>query len=429
MQFCIMDFLGLDNQYIWHPFTQVKNSSLPVNIIRGEGAWLIAGNQERYLDGTASWWVNAHGHAHPYIAKKIYEQAVNLEHVIFAGFTHPPAIELAVRLISLLPGKQQRIFYSDNGSTSVEVALKMAIQYFYNLGKKKHRIIAFRNSYHGDTLGAMSAAERNAFNLPFEPFLFEVEFIPAPEKGMEAASLKSMVDLFSACDDVAAFIFEPLVQGASGMRMHDANTLSDLIGLCRQKGVITIADEVFTGFFRTGKMFASEYPENKPDIICLSKALTGGFLPLGVTAVPEFIFQAFASDDNRKTFFHGHSYTANPIACSAALASLDLFQQNECIDRIKMISEANIRFAEEIRDHPLISEIRVLGTIIALNIRTSWEEGYLNPVAGEITQWFLRRNIYLRPLGNVIYCTPPYCISQEELNIIFDGIRDFLNEK
>ena len=421
-----MNWSQRDQAVIWHPFTQAQTAAEPIAIVRAEGIWLYAEDGKRYLDGTSSWWVNAHGHAHPYIAEQIHKQASKLEHIIFAGFTHDPAILLAEKLIRLLPGEQARIFYSDNGSTSVEVALKMALQYHHNRGQNRRKIISFTNAYHGDTFGAMSVGARNAFNAPFEPLLFEVLSFHPPEKGKEESCLAHMEKLL-ADEQIAAFIFEPLVQGANGMRMHDSETLGRLIELCRSKGVITIADEVFTGFYRTGKRFACNHLSVQPDIMCLSKTLTGGTLPLGVTAAPEFIYEAFLSDDKYKTFFHGHSFTANPIACRAALASLELFDKPACLENIQRIVEAHAQFADEIKGNQSIEEIRILGTILAIELKTVDERGYMNPISEQITKHFLNNGIYLRPLGNVIYCTPPYIINEKELQLIYDAIRQFLN--
>lgn len=413
-----------DNKVIWHPFTQVAEGQVPIAVVSAEGCWLTADDGKKYLDGTASWWVNAHGHAHPYIAQKIYEQASKLEHIIFAGFTHEPAIELAERVIAMLPGNQSRIFYSDNGSTSVEVALKMTLQYFHNKGEKRNKFIAFRNAYHGDTFGAMSVAERNAFSAPFNDLLFDVEFIDAPEhKGNQS---EEQLEALLNAGNVAGFIFEPLVQGANGMRMHSDQRLGKMIEMCRNYDVLTIADEVFTGFYRTGKPFACSHLSAQPDIMCLSKTLTGGTLPLGITAAPEFIYEAFISGDKRKTFFHGHSFTANPIACSAALASLDLLEKKECLEQISMISAMHADFKIGIEHHSAIMEVRHLGTILAIELKTSQERGYLNPAAAEITHYFLSKGIYLRPLGNVIYVTPPYVIKMQELQLIYEAIRQFL---
>jgi adenosylmethionine-8-amino-7-oxononanoate aminotransferase len=422
-----MNLSQRDKAVIWHPFTQAQTAKDPIAIVKAEGIWLYAEDGQRYLDGTSSWWVNAHGHCHPFIAEQVAQQAAQLEHIIFAGFTHEPAISLAEQLLAVLPGNQSRIFYSDNGSTSVEVALKMSLQFHFNKGDERSKIIAFSNAYHGDTFGAMSVGARNAFNAPFGKLLFEVMHVDAPEQGNEERCIEQFRSILKH-EKPAAFIFEPLVQGANGMRMHSANVLSELIALCREHGVLTIADEVFTGFYRTGKRFACDHLTHLPDIMCLSKTLTGGTLPLGVTAAPEFVYDAFLSNDKYKTFFHGHSFTANPIACRAALASLELLQKPECLNYIQQIVLAHQQFADEIKGHPRISEIRILGTIIAIELKTDAERGYMNPVSENITEFFLERNIYLRPLGNVIYCTPPYSITESELKLVYNAIRDYLEQ-
>ena len=421
-----MSLRDRDQHVIWHPFTQVSEARLPIAIESASGCWLYAADGTKYLDGTSSWWVNAHGHSHPYIAQKIFEQASKLEHIIFAGFTHEPAIELAERVIAMLPGDQQRVFYSDNGSTSVEVAIKMTLQYFHNRNEDRNTFVAFRNAYHGDTFGAMSVAERNAFSAPFNDLLFDVDFIDAPEN-TQSNSEQQLLDCIQS-GKVAGFIVEPLVQGANGMRMHSPERLSKLIKLCRDHGVLTIADEVFTGFYRTGKPFACSHLSVQPDIMCLSKTLTGGTLPLGITAAPEFIYEAFISGDKSKTFFHGHSFTANPISCAAALASLDLFDEKDKRENIAFIVQQQAEFKSELEGHPALFEVRHLGTILAIELNTIHERGYMNPAAAEITDFFLKKSIYLRPLGNVIYVTPPFIINKEELQLIYEAIRQFLKE-
>jgi len=367
-----------------------------------------------------------HGHCHPYLTKKISEQLQTLEHAIFSGFTHEPAVQLAERLLKRLPVNQSKIFYSDNGSTAVEVALKMAFQYWSNRSISKTKIIAFENGYHGDTFGGMSVGARNAFNLPFSKLLFDVIHIPVPVKGKEQETLNALNDALKH-DDIAAFIFEPLVQGAGGMVMYSAEALDELIKTCRDKKVITIADEVMTGFGRTGKFFANDHLKHKADIICLSKGLTGGVMPLGVTSCAEFIYDAFLSDDKMKTFFHGHSYTANPTACSAALASMDLFDKPEAFENIKRIEQQHQLFLQKIRSHKALIDVRQLGTIIAFEVKTNDKTHYLNSLSETISEFFISRGIILRPLGNVLYVLPPYCISNEELQIIYNAIEAFLN--
>ncbi len=416
-----------DQNAVWHPFTQLKTSPLPIAVVKGEGAYFYDGEGKRYIDGIASWWVNIHGHCHPYLTKKISEQLHTLEHTLFSGFTHEPAVRLAERLLERLPVNQSKIFYSDNGSTAVEVALKMAFQYWSNQSIQKTKVIAFENGYHGDTFGGMSVGARNAFNLPFAELLFDVIHIPVPLKGKEQDTLNAMQTALQR-DDIASFIFEPLVQGAGGMVMYSASVLDELIEQCRAKNVITIADEVMTGFGRTGDFFASDFLEQKPDIICMSKGITGGVMPLGATACAQFIYDAFLSEDKMKTFFHGHSYTANPTACSAALASLDLFDLPETLDNIRRIGQQHNLFLQKIKSHKALIEVRQLGTIIAFEIKTSERTHYLNSLAEHISDFFISRGIILRPLGNVLYILPPYCISNEDLEYIYNAVEEFLNE-
>lgn len=415
-----------DKNAVWHPFTQLKNAPLPVAIVKGEGAYFFDESGKRYIDGIASWWVNVHGHCHPYLTKKISEQLQTLEHTLFSGFTHEPAVQLAERLLKRLPANQSKIFYSDNGSTAVEVALKMAFQYWSNQSIHKTKVIAFENGYHGDTFGGMSVGARNAFNLPFSKLLFDVIHIPVPVKDREQETLDALQSALQR-DDIASFIFEPLVQGAGGMVMYSPEVLDELIKRCRDKNVITIADEVMTGFGRTGKFFASEYLEQKPDIICMSKGLTGGVMPLGSTACAQFIYDEFLSDDKMKTFYHGHSYTANPTACSAALASMDLFDKPEAFDNIKRIEQQHHLFLQKIRSHKALIDVRQLGTIIAFEIKTSEQTNYLNSLAEHISEFFISRGIILRPLGNIMYILPPYCISNNDLEYIYNATEEFLN--
>lgn len=410
------DLVMRDQLVVWHPFTPQKYSPVPVPIEKGDGAYLIDTNGKRYLDAISSWWVTVHGHAHPYIAQKLYEQALKIEQVIFAGFTHEPAVQLAERLIPILPGNFSKIFYSDNGSTSTEVALKMSLQFWWNKGiTKRKKILALRDSYHGDTFGAMSVSERSVFTRAFQDHLFEVIFINNIEE-------TDQIEL--PWDEIAAFIYEPLIQGAGGMKFYSKESLNKFLSTCKSHNVICIADEVMTGFGRTGKMFASEYCELKPDIICLSKGLTGGSLPLGVTACTDEIHQAFVDEDKLKTFFHGHSFTANPLACAAALASLDLFQKNQTLEHISQIGEwhskyRNILMNSEIT--PSIKNFRHLGTIVAFE----WEDpksSYLNNISAGVTTSMLKEGIFLRPLGNTVYIMPIYCIQEEEIAIIYEKL-------
>ena len=415
-----------DKNSIWHPFTHLKNAPLPIAIVKGEGVYFYDENGNRYIDGIASWWVNIHGHCHPYLTKKVQEQLQTLEHTLFSGFTHEPAVQLAERLLKRLPTNQSKIFYSDNGSTAVEVALKMAFQYWSNLSIPKTKVIAFENGYHGDTFGGMSVGARNAFNQPFSNLLFDVTYIQVPIKGKEQETLNALKSALQQ-DNLASFIFEPLVQGAGGMVMYAPEILDELIKQCRDKNVITIADEVMTGFGRTGKFFASDYLQQKPDIICMSKGLTGGVMPLGATACAQFIYDAFLSDAKTKTFFHGHSYTANPTACSAALASLDLFDQPETFENIERIKQQHDLSLQKIKSHKTLIDVRQIGTIIAFEIKTTESTHYLNSLAESISDFFISRGIILRPLGNLLYVLPPYCISNDDLKYIYNSIEEFLN--
>ncbi len=447
-----------DQRVIWHPYTQHKNMVSPIPIVKGGGALLFDEKGNSYIDAISSWWVTIHGHAHPYIAEKIHEQARKLDHVIFTGFTHEPAVNLAERLLALLPGNFSKIFYSDNGSTAVEVAIKMAIQWNKNQGPKskvqnpmlkeqgtrdkgqgihsglptsdsrlRTKILAFKNAYHGDTFGAMSVSGRSVFTLPFRDYLFDVIFIdtPTPEN---IADLISVV--LQHADALACFIYEPLLQGAGGMIMYNASLLDRLLAVVKENNIVCIADEVLTGFGRTGKLFAGGYLQQAPDIICLSKGLTGGTMALGATACTQRIFDAFVDDDKTKTFFHGHSFTANPIACAASLASLDLLEKEDCMQRIENIVQRNKQFVSQLVTQHSASgtkNVRQLGTIVAFEINTGKDE-YLNNISATVTSQALQKGIYLRPLGNTIYIMPPYCVTDEQLSCIYAFLLELICE-
>ncbi|MEP7278049.1 MAG: aspartate aminotransferase family protein [Bacteroidota bacterium] len=443
-----MNLQERDRAVIWHPFTPFKHSPDPIPIVKGEGSILTGETGNHYIDAISSWWVNLHGHAHPYIAEKIFQQAKTLEQVIFAGFTHAPAILLAERLLPKLPGPFSKIFYSDNGSTATEVAIKMALQYWWNTeivyeqpltglqkdpgfrqpradGKKpRNKILAFNNSYHGDTFGAMSVSDRSVFTRAFQDKLFNVIFIDTP--------ISENIDVLLKCieqnaSSIAAFIYEPLVQGAGGMKMYAPALLNKILQTAKKHDILCIADEVMTGFGRTGRLFASEYCEEKPDIICLSKGLTGGTMALGATAVTATVVEAFITDDKIKTFFHGHSFTANPLACTAALASLDLLEASTCRENIQAISAMNTAFAGRLKkqNHALVKNIRQLGTILAFEMEQG-EDGYLNDIATRITATALQKGVYLRPLGNTVYIMPPYCITEQQLQQTYTAIEEII---
>jgi adenosylmethionine-8-amino-7-oxononanoate aminotransferase len=415
-----------DRRVIWHPYTQHKDLLPPIPVLQGKGSLLFDEMGKSYIDAISSWWVNIHGHSHPYIAERLYQQALRLEHVIFTGFTHEPAVQLAERLLPLLPGDFSRIFYSDNGSTAVEVAIKMAIQYWRNKGVPsaagasaqggRSRILAFHHSYHGDTFGAMSVSERSLFTAPFSDYLFEVTFVDTPTPDNIDALRMMIRDQGS---ELACFIYEPLLQAAGGMRIYDAALLNQLLEEARGQGILCIADEVLTGFGRTGSLFAGERLNQKADIICLSKGLTGGTMALGVTAATEHIFEAFLSDDRRLTLFHGHSFTANPLACTAALASLDLLLEPDCISNIHRVAVKHAAFLNSICSQPIVRNARALGTVLAFELNTGRDE-YINAIGPAITRNALDAGVYLRPLGNTVYFMPPYCITEKEMDQVYE---------
>jgi len=396
-----MSLLDRDKAILWHPYTQALTAPAPLPIVRAEGVWLYTEDGRRVLDGISSWWVNIHGHSHPKLKAALAKQAGELEHVVFAGCTHRPAVELAERLVDILPAGLTRVFYSDNGSTAVEVALKLAIQYWINRGEPQRKtIVTLHNAYHGDTVGAMSASEDSVFTSAFSNLLFPVERVT------DLDDMERCLQTHS----VAAVMIEPMLQGAGGMIVWPAEFVAGVRRLCDQYGALMIADEVLTGFGRTGKMFACEHAEIAPDIICLSKGLTAGYLPLGVTATTTAVYDAFLSDDRTKTFFHGHSYTANPLACAVAIASLDLFREEATLSRVTRL-ELQLRAGFE----PLraVGDVRVIGGVAAVELMSN-KSGYLDQIGQRLAAAFLARGLLLRPLGNVVYFMPPYCISESE---------------
>ncbi|MFN1219226.1 adenosylmethionine--8-amino-7-oxononanoate transaminase [Chryseobacterium kwangjuense] len=413
-----------DKAVNWHPYTQMKTAGDPVSIVKGKGVYLFDDEGEKYIDAVSSWWVTLHGHAHPYIAERVFQQLNTLEQVIFAGFTHEPAVQLSENLLKLLPRNQKKVFYSDNGSTAVEAALKMCIQYAYNLGQEKTKIVAFKEAYHGDTFGAMSVSGRSVWTKPFGSMLFEVVFIDTPN----AENLERLkIQLEDLAEETACFIYEPLVQGAAGMLMYEAEHLDELMKFCRNKEILMIQDEVFTGFGRTGKLFAANHLTEMPDIMCFSKGLTGGTMPMGITTCSQEIFNAFLSDDKYKTLFHGHSFTANPLACTAALASMELLLQEETLSAIDRIGRQHSDFKKVLEVHPNVGEVRQTGTILAFEYKTDQNTSYFNETGKILYDEFLQRGIIMRPLGNIMYLVPPYCITSEELDFIYQHILEVLN--
>ncbi|CAL1519551.1 adenosylmethionine--8-amino-7-oxononanoate transaminase [Chitinophaga sp. MM2321] len=416
-----------DLSVIWHPYTQMQTAPAPIAIVRGEGACLYDEDGQEYIDATSSWWVNIHGHAHPHIAQQLAAQALQLQHCIFAGYTHPPAVNLAERLLEILPTQQRRVFYSDNGSTAVEVALKMALQYWDNKGQPKRKILAFKNAYHGDTFGAMSVSGRSVFTRVFDDFLFEVHFLDLPSPENISQIIADIAAQQPA--QIAAFIFEPLLQGAGGMVMYDATAFDELLQYCVSENILLIADEVMTGFGRTGKNFAMEYVSTQPDMICLSKGLTGGSMALGITTCTHQIYEAFLSTDKLKTLFHGHSFTANPLACSVALASMDLFTDPACAQQRTRIHTRHQQFLPELQQATIIKNPRLLGTVLAFEIITDNVDGYTNKLGDQLHHFFKEKRIMLRPLGNTLYILPPYCITDAQLEKVYASIREFISTR
>ena len=420
-----MNLSERDKLYNWHPYTQHKTAANFPAIVKGEGALLWDENGTEYIDAIASWWVNPYGHSNKVIADAIYKQLTTLEHVLFGGFTHDKAVLLAEKLMTILPKNQKKLFYSDNGSTAVEVALKCALQFNYNKGIKKTKIIAFEDAFHGDTFGAMASSGITFFTEAFKGSLLEVIRIPVPTNGNEERSLKALQNLV-ATNEFAAFIFEPLVQGAAGMVMYSPEVLDKMIAICNQNKVFTIADEVMTGFGKTGKTFAADYLDNKPDMMCLSKALTGGTIPMAITTFIQEIFDGFYDDDTNKAFFHGHTFTANPTGCAAALASINLLQTAAMQDNIARINQLHLAFESKIKLHPKVKTTRVLGVIFALEIKTENEESYYGTMRNKLYNFFIENGIILRPVGNIVYILPPYIITDSQLKKVYATIEKAL---
>lgn len=416
-----------DKQYVWHPFTQVKTAGQPIEVIAAKGAKLIASDGKEYIDINSSWWVNVHGHGVVEIGDAIKKQFDALDHVIFADVTHPVAVELAEKMVNKLGEPFSKVFFSDNGSTAVEIALKMAIQYWFNKKVSKSKIMAMDGAYHGDTFGAMSVGERGYFNVPFEPYFFDVDFIDFPD-GTNEEHILQQAELLFRSGEFAALILEPLIQGSSGMRIYSVDFLEKLVYSAKRNDVLVIFDEVMTGFGRTGEMFAFNHTKVVPDLVCLSKGLTGGILPLGLTVATEEIFEGFLFDEKAKGFLHGHSYTGNPLSCAAALASLTLFEKVETWENIKRLTEKNIRFAEELKKQTGISGVRTFGTILAFDIDTEETSGYFANVRDRVYKFMLEKGVLLRPLGNCVYVNPPYCISNDDLDQVYNAVLSFVKE-
>jgi adenosylmethionine---8-amino-7-oxononanoate aminotransferase len=416
-----LNVAGADGRYIWHPYTQHLGAAPAIEVTSASGAFIHTADGRDIFDAISSWWVTLHGHSHPAIAAAVSRQALALDQVIFTSFTHEPAALLARDLVAVLPDGLNRIFFSDDGSTAVEVALKMALQYHANRGKPRPLIVALENAYHGDTFGAMSVSGRGTFTDPFSTLLFDVRRLPDPTVDDTIAAFDDLLERHGS--EIAAVIVEPLLMGAGGMRMYSPHILSSLQARAHDNGILFIADEVLTGFGRTGQLFACERASIEPDIMCLSKGLTGGTLPLGATAATDEIFDAFLSEDRRRTLFHGHSYTANPIACAAGRASLALLNDDSGLRR-DAIHQAHCAGLARVRTHPQVRNSRVIGTIAAFDLDAG--RGYLSPVGQQLSDFALSYDILLRPLGNVVYVLPPFCATPEELGTVYSVIERFL---
>jgi adenosylmethionine-8-amino-7-oxononanoate aminotransferase len=422
---------------LWHPFTQEGVDPVPLVVRGGKGVFLETQDGRQILDAISSWWVNLHGHSHPAIAQAVAEQAAKLEHVLFAGFSHEPAEELASRLGKVIPPPLRHVFFSDDGSTAVEVALKLALQYWKNCGRpKKSRIVALENAYHGDTVGAMSVSDDSPFTAAFDSLRIPVLRTHSAScshcpVGLTRATchiecLNKLEKLLTEQgEEIAVVIVEPLLQGAGGMIVHPEEFLAGVRRLTVAHDVLLIADEVLTGFGRTGRMFACERAAVVPDLMCVAKGLTGGFLPLAATFATDRIHDAFVGGDRMRAFFHGHSYTANPIACAAANASLQIFEREPVFDRIAAIEKVHRERLPAFAAHPGVSDVRHIGTVAAIELNVP-DAGYLSSLRPRLYQYFLSRGVLLRPLGNVVYILPPYVITPDQVNFVYDVIRDAL---
>jgi adenosylmethionine---8-amino-7-oxononanoate aminotransferase len=411
---------------IWHPFTQHGAAPAEISIARAEGARLITHTGRSMIDAISSWWVITHGHGHPRIVQAIREQVQQLEQVIFASFTHEPAEILAQKLLARAPFSLHHAFFSDSGSTAVEVAVKMAVGAWHNRGHPRHRIIAMEHAYHGDMFGAMSVGHRGVFNAAWDPMLFEVSFIPFPKSGAEPRTLDALEALLRHnADRFAAAIFEPLVLGAGGMKMYPPAVLGGIAQICRHYGVWLILDEVMTGFGRTGSLFACEQAKVAPDLMCLSKGLTGGFLPMGVTLASAEIYDSFYSPDRARTFFHSSSYAGNAIACAAAVANLEIWDSEPVMERIGSIARHHATALKQLAGRTPVAEVRQTGTIAAVEMKAE-DSGYLARLGPKLNAFYLERNVLLRPLGNVIYVLPPYCTGAAELDRVYGVIDESL---
>ncbi|CAM1373669.1 adenosylmethionine--8-amino-7-oxononanoate transaminase [Tenacibaculum xiamenense] len=414
-----------DKRHLWHPMKQHQTHPDSLAIVKGQGCILTDEDGKEYIDAISSWYTCMFGHCNDTIIKSVYKQLTTLDQIMFSDFTHEPAVKLSEELIKILPNNQNRIFFNDNGSTAVEAAIKMALQYHFNKGEKRDTFIAFENGFHGDTFGAMAVSGLSVYNGPFEDYLMDIERIPVPN-GLNNVKVLKMLDAIVLKKNVAGFIYEPLVQGAAGMKIHEARDLELVLSFLRKRDILLLADEVMTGFGKTGKLFASDHMKTKPDIICLSKALTGGMVPMAITSCKEEIYEAFLSNEISKGFFHCHTYSANPIACSAAIAVIELLQTEAMQKKIKEITKMHSDFRKKILRNKKVKTVSSLGVILSIELNS--EFGYYGNLRDKILSFFMDEGVFLRPLGNTIYIQPPYIIEKKQLNRIYEVIEKAIDE-
>ncbi|WP_397302116.1 adenosylmethionine--8-amino-7-oxononanoate transaminase [Nonlabens ulvanivorans] len=415
----------LDAQHIWHPLTQHKTANSPLAIKKAQGNYLFDMAGKTYFDAISSWYTCSYGHTNPVLTQAIKKQVDELHHVVFAGMTHEPAARLSKKLIGILPDNQQKLFFSENGSTSVEIALKMAFQYHFNRGEKRNVVIALENGFHGDTFGAMSASGLSVYNGPFEDFFIDVKRIPVPTEE-NLSEVLYLIDELTTQNQVASFIYEPLVQGAAAMQMHQPEHLCQVLKCFQEKGVLTIADEVMTGFGKTGYNFASEAMLNKPDMMCLSKALTGGIMPMAITTCTKKVYDAFYDDELARGFFHGHTYSGNPLGCAVAAAAIDLLTSDAIQENIQLITQSHKKHIKVYQSHNAVDSVRSCGVILAIDLAIEMER--YGSKRNEIFQWFMNHGVFLRPLGKTIYIVPPFTTSPQELELLYKALLVFLDE-
>ncbi len=419
-----MNLSNRDQKHIWHPLTQHKIHPQMLGISSAKGAIIRDETGKEYIDAISSWYTCVYGHCNPHILNAVADQMQVLDQVVFSGFTHEPAVALSEALMSILPENQDKLFFSDNGSTATEIGIKMALQYHFNRGEKRKILLAFEEGFHGDTFGAMSVSGLSVYNGPFEELFLKVQRIPVPTKE-NIQDITTFLEALLKEKSVAGFIYEPLVQGAAGMKVHDNEGLNTILQILKANNVVTIADEVMTGFGKTGTHFASDQLTEKPDIICLSKALTAGLMPMAVTSCTAAIFDAFYSDSIEKGFFHGHTYTANPLACTAALAGIHLLKSDEMQQNIQRIIRSHQEFDLKLRENPMVKNARQIGVIYAFEIDLEMDR--YGDLRDQLFKQFMDKGVFLRPLGNTIYILPPYVTTEEQLQKVYETVLEVIS--